>query len=162
MPIIVHPLHEQSPWKKARRINGTRKKKRQAHRVSDVNTDVHHRITLTREAARSRAAAAATCRGSAGWRRRRGRPVVAQRPRAGVGVRGSRALMRATVRVPVRERERARGVAGGSDACLYLCVRACVCVCIWVCVMFLCMHLSVCVSCSSFCMCVGTLSAARL
>ena len=77
-------------------------------------------------------------------------------------MRGSRALMRATVRVPVCERERARGVAGGSDACLYLCVRACVCVCVWVCVMFLCMHLSVCVSCSSFCMCVGTLSAARL
>ena len=42
-------------------------------------------------AARSRAAARASCRGSAGCRRRRGRPAVAERPRAGVGVRGSRA-----------------------------------------------------------------------
>ena len=42
-------------------------------------------------AARSRAAARASCRGSAGCRRRRGRAAVAERSRAGVGVRGSRA-----------------------------------------------------------------------
>ena len=108
-------------------------KRKGRHTVFRMLTDVHHRITLTREAARSRAAAAATCRGSAGWRRRRGRPVVAQRPRAGVGVRGSRALMRATVRVPVCERESARRGRWVRRVPVPVCACLCVCVCMGMC-----------------------------
>ena len=67
---------------------------------------------------------------------------------------------RECVRVPVSVCVRARRCRWARCVAVPVCV--CRCVCVGVCVMLLCMHLSVCVSCSSVCMCVGTLSAARL
>ena len=67
---------------------------------------------------------------------------------------------RECVRVPVSVCVRARRCRWARCVAVPVCV--CWCVCGGVCVMLLCMHLSVCVSCSSVCMCVGTLSAALL
>ena len=67
---------------------------------------------------------------------------------------------RECVRVPVSVCVRARRCRWARCVAVPVCV--CLCVCVGVCVMLLCMHLSVCVSCSSVCLCVGTLSAALL